>query len=795
MVIKEQIKKDLEKAIEKSGILKGNFLDNIEWLLETVDKDNFEDFPKPVPVGKLCPEVQKAIGAKGGFVYLKPRIYAKIRGWWGAFLGHLEITPAHFFLLPLLIYYPERIYQDKDRSDRVLFVVVWDHPTALIVEVNCRGKGNEIVTFSLVRERDLRKLVKVWEEKKRTSSEGTAISPILAPATILQSKFGWVAGCRFSGLRQKVQGYASTVEKGCQADILSYSKVALSLDDIHLEHPQDPEHGDYSSNIAMTLAGKLGKSPMEIADDVLAQFTCPAPNGAGVARQKKRELKFANTVARVEAAGPGFINFWLSEGWLSKELGEVIKEGERYGSSNVGRGKTIIVDYSSPNIAKPFGIGHLRSTIIGQALYNLYKFQGYKVIGDNHLGDWGTQFGRLIYAIKAWGDEERIAEDPIKRLTELYVKFHREAGKDPALEDEGRAWFRRLEGGDKEARRIWRMCVGWSLVEFDRIYKLLGVEIDMALGESFYELMLQDVIDEAVSRKGVAVESKGALVIKFPDDTLPPAIIRKSDGATIYMTRDLATIKYRLQEFKPFKIVYETGVDHALHFKQLFWAAELLGWGSRQDYVHVGHGMMRLKTGRMRTRTGDTILLEEVLGDAVSRAKGVVKEKNPVLDESEAKVVAEAVGIGAVKYNDLSQHYATDVVFDWDKMLNLKGNSGPYLQYTYARCRSVLARAGGNLPSEIGSKVVFGVEGEYILRTIYKFPEIVSEAAETYSPNLICNFLFDLAQKYNLFYNRCPILAAETNELKEFRLMLTAATAQVLKNGLTLLGIEVLERM
>ena len=523
--------------------------------------------------------------------------------------------------------------------------------------------------------------------------------------------------------------------------------------DLHLEHPANPEHGDYSSNVALTLKGA-------VAEEIVKHFP------------KNDYLE------KVEVAPPGFINFYLKTKVFTDELEKILKEKDHYGSSKIGEGKTVIVDYSSPNIAKPFGIGHLRSTIIGQTLYNLYKTIGYKVIGDNHIGDWGTQFGKLIYAIKTWGDEKAISKDPIKKLNELYVRFHREAEEDISLEEEGRRWFKKLEDGDKEARRIWQKCVDWSSAEFDRIYNLLGIKIDLALGESFYEPMLKDVIQEAVD-KGVAVESEGALIIKFPNDKLPPVIIRKSDGATTYMTRDLATIKYRREKFRPFRIIYETGVDHTLHFRQLFWAAERLGWGNRADYVHVGHGMMRLKTGRMKTRAGDTILLEEVLNEAVRRA------------------ATEAIGIGAVKYNDLKQHPTTNIVFDWDTVLNLRGDSGPYLQYAYTRARSIIRKADFDSSEVTSLEYDFSgcVEELDLAKLLSRFPEVVVAAAESYAPSIVCSYLFDLAQCFNLFYEKVPVLPTENEVVKVGRLALTAATAQVIKNGLSLLGISAPEKM
>ena len=558
-------------------------------------------------------------------------------------------------------------------------------------------------------------------------------------------------------------------------------KVKVVASDLVLEFPEDERFGDYSANFAMRRWQDFGfKNPREFANFLAKKL------------QKDKDL--AKIVSKIEVAGPGFINFFLKKEFFIEELKRILKEKNKYGSIIIGKGKTVVIDYSSPNIAKPFGIGHLRSTIIGQALYNIYKFLGFKCIGDNHLGDWGTQFGKLIVAVKKWG-EKKIGDYSIEDLEELYIKFHKEVEKNPKIEEEGREWFKKLEEGDKEAKKIWRAFVKISLKEFTKIYKLLGIKIDYALGESFYEEMLKDIIKEAKEKK-IAIESQGALIIKYSHNELPPAMILKSDGATTYLTRDLATVKYRLKKWKPDLIIYEIGVDQELHLKQLFRAVELLGW-DKTKFFHVAHGLYRKTTGKFSTRRGETIHLEEVLKEAILRAREIVQnsETGRGLSEEEKEKVAKMVGIGAVKYNDLSQHYSKDIVFDWEKILNLKGNSAPYLQYTFVRCQSVLRKVKfKTLPKKIEA-IDFNLEEEDILREIYKFPEIVHEAAERFSPNLICNFIFDLAQKYNFFYDLHPILKAKTEELKIFRLALTMAVAQVLKNSLNLLGISAPEKM
>lgn len=560
-------------------------------------------------------------------------------------------------------------------------------------------------------------------------------------------------------------------------------ELGLPTENVGLEHPALLEHGDYATNVALKLAkfrkGKDWQTPLELAEKI----------AQGV-------QKSVQEYARVAVAKPGFINFTLAQERLVRELQKILKEKDNFGKGDWGKGKTVVIDYSSPNIARPFGIGHLRSTIIGQALYNIYQFSGWKCIGDNHLGDWGTQFGKLIYIIRREGlDPSQLS---IKKLEELYIQFHKEAKEKPELEEEGRKWFKRLEDGDKEARKIWQACVDLSLEEFDRIYDLLGVKIDYTLGESFYQDKMDEVIQEA-KKKGVARKSEGAWVVEVPG-VGPPLMLLKSDGATTYHTRDLATIKYRIKTWNPSLYIYETGTDHVLHFRQLFAAAKKLGYGEREQFVHVAHGMIRSAEGRFSTRKGTIVHLEEVLSEAVARAESISEKagisKN--LSKAERGGVAKAVGIGGIKYNDLKQSPERDILFDWEKILNLEGDSGPYLQYTHARCCSVLAKAGSWSEIKPGSLNI-NPEELVLLRTFYKFPEIIQDAAKNFAPNLICNFLFDLAQKFNLFYNRWPILEprakSQKSEIKSFRLALTSATAQVLRNGLLLLGIEPLERM
>ena len=484
-------------------------------------------------------------------------------------------------------------------------------------------------------------------------------------------------------------------------------------------------------------------------------------------------------VEKVEKVA-GFTNIFIKKEKLLKEAESLNYEIEYKNKlGEAGKGKTVVIDYSAPNIAKPFGIGHLRSTDIGQTIYNIYQILGWKCIGDNHLGDWGTQFGKLIVAIKKWGDKE-IEAMTIDDLEKLYVKFHEEVEKNPELEDEGREWFAKLENKDVEAREIWQKCIDISIKEFDRVYKMLDVKIDYTLGESFYEDKMDVVIDELKAKKMIS-KSQGADIVEF--ENMPPILIRKTNGTTTYFTRDLATIKYRVDTWNPDLIIYEVGSDQILHFRQLFEVAKKLGYN--QNFVHIPHGMIRWADGKFSTRKGHTIHLEEVIEKAMEEAKKIAP------DNSEEKIMA--VAIGAIKFNDLSQDPKKDIIFDWERVMSMDGNSGPYLQYTYARCLSVLAKSKileqknlEGLPAEVNAEELA------LLREYYKFEEKIVEAAERFNPAVIAEYLLGVARKYNEFYAKHRIIG----EAKEtWRIFLTKTTASTIKTGLGLLGIKTLEKM
>lgn len=531
-----------------------------------------------------------------------------------------------------------------------------------------------------------------------------------------------------------------------------------------LEHPQQESHGDYATSIALREAKKRGKNPKELAEELV----------------EKLEEEGISGVEEIRVEGAGFVNFYLSDEWLVAQAEKAVKKKKEYGKGKWGKGKRMLIDYSSPNIAKQFSVGHLRSTIIGQALYNLYQFGGWEAVGDNHLGDWGTQFGMIIAAVEE--EEAKIGEMSVEEMEDLYVKYNRRAKESEELQEKARQAFGRLEQGEEEARKIWKEAVEASLAEFDKIYGLLGVKIDRALGESFYQDKMEAVIEEA-KEKGIAKKGeRGALIVEFEE--MPPGMLLKSDGATTYFTRDLATIKYResQEDLRADLYIYEVGAEQKLHFRQVFGAAQKLGWVEDKQLEHVAHGLVLDSQGKkMSTRKGTTESMEELLERMIDKAKRI--------DEGSAQVV----GVGAVKFNDLKHEPQTSYRFDWEEALSLEGDSGPYLQYVAVRARSVLDKSQRKEEDwqEVDWEKISG-EGRAILRWLYRFGEKVKEAGKKYAPNILAAYLLQLGQRYNSFYNRRQIIDSQEEEL---RLLLTAATAGVMENGLRLLGIKVPEKM
>ncbi len=525
------------------------------------------------------------------------------------------------------------------------------------------------------------------------------------------------------------------------------------------------------------LAGRLHKSPQEVATS-LAGAVRPGP-----------------LVDAVRAEG-GYLNFTLARApFAAGVMADLAQWGERYGSRDVGGGRHVVIDYSSPNIAKPMSVGHLRSTIIGAALHRLYGAIGYAPVGINHIADWGTQFGKLLYAFVTWVDREAYAQDPIRELLRLYVKFDQEAQREPSLQEQGREWSLRLERGDPHARALWQEFVQHSMAEFAKIYDLLEVRFEHVLGESFYADKIGEVIDEAL-RRGVAIEDQGALIVRLDDVGIAtPLILRRSDGATLYHTRDLAAAIYRIKTWHPVQLLYVVGSDQRLHFRQLFATLCKLGYDG-VVLAHVDFGLITLPEGRMSTRKGRVVFLHDVLEEAIARARRLVDEKNPELPDAERAEVARIVGIGAVKYADLSQNRVKNIVFDWNRMLALEGDSAPYLQYTYVRARSILRKGGDRVPEGAFDPRAAATGPEWTLITLLgRFPEIVQEAAHTYQPHLVATLLLTLAQAFHAFYHEVPVLQAEDEALRHSRMQLVAGVATVMRAGLGLLGIRVPERM
>lgn len=559
------------------------------------------------------------------------------------------------------------------------------------------------------------------------------------------------------------------------------AELGIKVDkcEIKLEHPADTQFGDYATSLPMGLAKSEHKSPNEIAGGIKT----------GLDKIIDKEI-----IEKVEIAGAGFINFYLKKEFLIKEA-EVLNYELEFKNklSEVGHGKTLVIDYSAPNIAKPFGIGHLRSTNIGQSLYNLYKILGWNTIGDNHIGDWGTQFGKLIVAIKRWMPNTKNIEDlTIEDLEKLYVKFHKKAETNPELVDEGRDWFSKLENGDKEAKEIWQKCIDISFKEYDQVYELLDVKIDEIHGESFYANMLSEIIDE-ITKKGIAKISDGALIIEFDD--LSPAMLRKSNGTTTYLTRDMATIKYRKETWNPDLVIYEVGSDQQLHFRQVFKIAELMGWMPKEGLVHVAHGLIRWPSGKFSTRKGDTIHLSDVIEKAMKKATEIANKSqvSKDLSKEEKEEMIKNVAIGAIKFNDLSSDPKRDIVFDWDQVMSLEGDSGPYLQYTYARCCSVLGKTKIKEQKNINnSPENLNPEESALLKEFYKFEEKIVEAATRFSPSVVAEYLINVARKYNEFYGKHRILDQPE---ENFRIFLTKTTSSILEIGLKLLGIKPIEKM
>ena len=521
----------------------------------------------------------------------------------------------------------------------------------------------------------------------------------------------------------------------------------------------------------------------------LAKVFRKAPNMIAAELSEKIEAK--GVISNVTPLG-GYINFFVNKSQLAETvIKDVLTKKEKYGHSDLGKDKTIVIDFSSPNIAKPFHIGHIRTTVIGNALYKIYDSQGYNTVRINHLGDYGTQFGKLIVAFKLWGNKEAVESNPIPELLKLYIQFHDEAERHAEMEDEARAWFTKLENGDKEAKELWQWFRDESLKEFARVYDLLDIEFDSYNGESFYSDKMDRVID-IIKDKGLLQESQGTNIVDLEEYNMPPALITKNDGSTLYMTRDLAAALYRKENYDFEKCIYVVGSQQSLHFQQLFKVLELVGFEWAKDMVHVPFGMVALEEGTMSTRKGRVVFLEDVLKQAIEKTKETMLAKNPnALNVDE---IAKQVGVGAVVFQELSNSRIKDYTFSWSRTLSFEGETGPYVQYTHARCCAVLRKAEEEVTTDINYELLNDVDSAEVLKVIASFNKTILNAMRKNEPHIITRFVLDLAQAFNKFYHDNSILV-EDAELRKARLALVCATRQALENGLKLLGMQAPERM
>lgn len=558
-----------------------------------------------------------------------------------------------------------------------------------------------------------------------------------------------------------------------EAHLVLKNLYGLENIDLHWEAPKEAEHGDVSTAVALRLAKQLGKSPREIAENIA------------------HSLSASTVVEKCEVAGAGYVNIWMKANVLLETLFET---EESCTPKKKMSEPPVIIDYSSPNIAKPLGIHHILSTVIGQTLVNLYQHNGNEVVRWNYLGDWGTQFGKLAVAFEKWGKKKPIVEYTLDELLSLYVKFHDEAEKDDSLEEEGQAAFRRLEQGDQELRAFWSDAVAVTKQAMSSIYQRLHVSFDVDRGESYYEDKMLPILEEGKKKSVFKEGEKGALIVEFPEEAnMPPAVVVKGDGATLYLTRDLALMKDRMEGWHPKAILWAVDIAQQLYFKQLFATVNQLGWNP-PTLEHVYFGRMRFADGAMSTRKGKVLKLEEVLDEAVARASQIIEERGDAIQTDDPADLAEMMGVGALVYGILSQNRKMDMVFDWDKMLSFEGNSAPYLQYTHARARSILRKAEAE-----GEKPQIAIEHltpheRVLILTLLRFSDVLLAARTEHLPHKLANYLYELCQAFNAFYNVDSIVQA-IEPARSVRLYLTRLTADVLRVGSSLLTIRVPDRM
>ena len=544
-----------------------------------------------------------------------------------------------------------------------------------------------------------------------------------------------------------------------------------------IEIPKEKTMGDYAFP-CFRLAKTLRKAPNLIAQDVAAK------------------LEGSEILEKVQAVGP-YVNMFLNKTWRAQfilgQVDEAEAAGKAYGASNVGEGKTVVMDYSSINVAKPFHIGHLRTTVIGNSISRMLQFMGYKTVSINHLGDWGTQFGKMVVAYRKWGNPEEVEKKGVRGLLELYVKFHEEAEKDPELDEIARATFTSMEQGDEEALALWRLFVDISLKEVSRVYDMLDVKFDSFLGESYFFTRTDELIS-ILKEKNLLQESEGAQIVDLSEENMPPCIVLKKDGSTLYATRDIAAAMYRKNTYDFDKCLYITGMEQILHFSQWFKVCEKIGFPWSKDLVHIPYGLVSLEGGKLSTRGGNVIFLEDLLHEAVQKTKEIMMEKNPDLENMDQ--VAQQVGVGAVVFHDLFNNRIKDVTFSWDQVLNFDGETGPYVQYTFARASSVLRKAQWDPTNQeaIDMSLLTDEYSQEILKLIENFPKRVEEACQKWEPYMITRYTVALATAFNKFYHENSIMNAEEN-VKTARLKLTYVVTQVIKQGLYLIGVQAPEKM
>ena len=555
-------------------------------------------------------------------------------------------------------------------------------------------------------------------------------------------------------------------------NLLSQNIEVLTSEEISqlIEIPPKPEMGDFAFP-CFRLAKSYHKAPPMIAQDL------------------KESIGDQAFLSEIKVIG-GYLNFYVDKAQYAQQIIDKYNNATDYGCSDQGKDKTICIDYSSPNVAKNFHVGHLRTTIIGNSLYKIFSKLGYKVVRINHLGDWGTQFGKLIVAYKKWGSREAVEEKGIEELMDIYVKFHEEAEKDDSLNDEARAWFLKMEQGNEEALEIWQWFRDISLKEFMRVYNILGMEFDSFAGESFYRDKTADVI-KRLTDDGLLKESQGAMIVPLDEYDMPPCIVAKKDGSSIYATRDLAAILYRKATYNFDRCLYVTGLEQKLHFAQVFKVIELMGNDYAKNLVHIPYGLVSLKSGKISSRKGNVIFAEDLLRESINKTTSIIEEKNPDIPDKEE--VAKQVGIGAIIFNDLYNQRIKDVIFDWNKLPNFDGETGPYVQYTYARASSVLRKIG-EVPDTIDYTLLTDEASIGLLKEIERYPQVIKDAAERYEPSVIARYSIDLAHAFNKFYHECQI-NVEDETTKYTRTNVVKIARYIIKDALSLLGIQCPEQM